>query len=88
MNPNTAATIVGVVLAAGGAAEPVLNGISGGAMTSVDWFKLAIAVGTALFGWYAKFKTKEALTPKISEPAEQIQKIASPASNAMDPNQP
>lgn len=55
MNANTAATMVGGILAAGAAAEPVLNGVQG-SLNSQDWMQLAFAVGTALFGWFSRFK--------------------------------
>jgi len=57
VSSSTAATLVGVAVAAGTAAQPVLNAVQG-TMNTGDWTNLAAAVGMAIFGWFTRFKTK------------------------------
>lgn len=59
MNGNTLATVAGGIIAAAAAAEPVLIASGGGALHSQDYVQLIIAVATALFGWFTKFKGKK-----------------------------
>lgn len=49
-NKDLATTIVGGVIAAATAAEPVINGMTSDFGTP-DIIKLVIAVGMAVFGW-------------------------------------
>lgn len=62
MNASAAATVVGVVVAAATAAEPVLSATQG-SMNSGDWTQLTTAVVMALFGWFTRFKSKGEPSP-------------------------
>jgi len=62
MNANTAATVVGAVVAAATAAEPVLSATQG-SMNSGDYVNLVTSVVMALFGWFTRFKSKGEPSP-------------------------
>lgn len=50
-------TAVGALMAAGTAAQPVLNGVQG-SMHSGDWIQLGVAVLMAVFGFFTNKVSK------------------------------
>lgn len=51
MSKDTLTTVLGGILAVGQAAEPVVSAVDG-TFGSSDWIKLAVAIVTAIFGWF------------------------------------
>lgn len=51
MSKDTLTTVLGGVMAVGQAIEPTISAVDGSFGTQ-DWIKLAIAVITAVFGWF------------------------------------
>ena len=58
LNTDTVTTGIGLVLAAGTAAQPVLAGVAG-SMHQGDWIQLVIAIGLAIQGYFTNKKSKE-----------------------------
>ena len=51
MNPDKVTTVIGAVVAAGTAAQPVMNAVQG-SMHQADWMQLLASVAMAIFGYF------------------------------------